>query len=132
VALLGISAAEASHGLGIWSILVFPALFTAGMSLVDTADGVLMLGAYASAFGNSRRRLYYNLAITSLSVLVALLVGGLELLGVLADRFSAHGAFWQMVGVANGDFGYIGLGVIFVFTIAWLASLAASRRTQGS
>ncbi len=132
VALLGISAAEASHGLGIWSILVFPALFTAGMSLVDTADGVLMLGAYASAFGGSRRRLYYNLAITSLSVLVALLVGGLELLGVLADRFSAHGAFWWLVGLANANFGYIGLGVILLFTLAWLASAAVSKRAQNT
>ena len=64
VALLGISATQAAHGLPLWSILVFPALFTAGMSLIDTADGVLMLGAYGWAFMKPPRKLYYNLTIT--------------------------------------------------------------------
>jgi high-affinity nickel-transport protein len=130
VALLGISAAEASHGLPIWSILVFPALFTAGMSLVDSADSVLMLGAYGWAFGAPTRRLGYNLAITSLSVLVAVLVGGLEIFGLLSDRLSWHGGFWRSVGAANADFGYIGLGVVCLFTLVWLASMAVSRRAQ--
>jgi nickel/cobalt transporter (NiCoT) family protein len=71
IGLLGISAAEASKGLSIWSILVFPALFTVGMSLVDTSDGVLMVGAYGWAFRNPVRKLYYNLAITAVSVVIA-------------------------------------------------------------
>ena len=71
IGLLGIAAAEASKGLSIWSILVFPALFTAGMSLVDTTDGILMLGAYGWAFVKPIRKLYYNLTITFVSVLVA-------------------------------------------------------------
>ena len=75
IGLLGISAAEAAKGLSIWSILVFPALFTAGMSLVDTSDGVLMVAAYGWAFVNPLRKLYYNLTITAASVMVALVVG---------------------------------------------------------
>ncbi len=77
IGLLGISAAQASTGMPIWSILVFPALFTAGMSLVDTTDSVLMLGAYGWAFTKPIRKLYYNLTITAVSVVVALLVGGI-------------------------------------------------------
>ena len=71
IGLLGISAAEASRGLSIWSIMVFPALFAAGMTLVDTTDGVVMLGAYGWAFLKPIRKLYYNLTITAVSVLVA-------------------------------------------------------------
>src|ERR1700733_8069350 len=77
IGVLGISAAEASKGLPIWSIMVFPALFTAGMSLIDTSDGVLMLGAYGWAFTTPIRKLYYNLTITLVSVLVAVLIGGI-------------------------------------------------------
>ncbi len=82
IGLLGISAREASHGLPIWSILVFPALFTAGMTLIDTTDSILMLGAYGWAFVKPIRKLYYNMTITFVSVVVALLVGGIEALGL--------------------------------------------------
>ncbi len=71
VGLLGISATQASQGLSIWSILVFPALFTAGMTLIDTTDSILMLGAYGWAFVKPIRKLYYNLTITAVSVVVA-------------------------------------------------------------
>ena len=65
IGLLGISAAEAAKGLSLWSILVFPALFTAGMALVDTSDGMLMLGAYGWAFRKPLRKLHYNITITA-------------------------------------------------------------------
>src|SRR6266446_2961483 len=91
IGLLGIAAAEAAHGLPIWSILMFPALFTAGMSLVDTTDGVVMLGVYGWAFADPVRRLYYNLAITGMSVVVAAQVGTLEGLGLVADRLGLAG-----------------------------------------
>src|ERR1700679_2391365 len=78
VGLIGISAPQASQGLSIWSILVFPALFTAGMTLIDTTDSVIMLGAYGWAFIKPIRKLYYNLTITAVSVIVAVIVGGLE------------------------------------------------------
>ena len=75
VGLLGISANESSVGLPVWSILVFPALFTAGMSLIDTTDGILMVNAYGWAFMKPVRKLYYNLIITLVSIVVALLIG---------------------------------------------------------
>jgi len=83
VGLLGISATEATQGLPIWSILVFPTLFTAGMALVDTTDSILMLGAYGWAYVKPIRKLYYNMTITFVSVLVAVLVGGVEVLGLM-------------------------------------------------
>ena len=91
VGLLGISATQAAQGLSIWSILVFPALFTAGMSLMDTTDGVLMLGAYGWAFLKPIRKLYYNLTVTAVSVIVAVVVGGLESFEPDRRSAGAHG-----------------------------------------
>ena len=78
IGLLGIAASEAAHGLSLWATLVFPALFTAGMCLIDTTDSVLMVGAYGWALAKPARKLYYNLTITFASVMVALLIGGVE------------------------------------------------------
>ena len=86
VAMFGVSAAQAAKGIPIEAIMVFPALFTAGMSLVDTTDGVLMLGAYDWAFVKPMRKLYYNMTITLVSVVVAVLIGGIETLGLVADH----------------------------------------------
>jgi len=122
IGLLGISGAEASRGLPVWSILVFPALFTAGMALVDTADSILMLGAYGWAFVKPIRKLFYNMTITAVSVVVALLVGGIEALGLIGDTFSLQGAFWDLVGALNGDFGEIGYLIISIFAASWLVS----------
>jgi nickel/cobalt transporter (NiCoT) family protein len=127
IGLLGISAAEASRGLPIWSIMVFPALFTAGVSLVDTADGVLMVGAYGWAFAKPIRKLYYNLTITLISVLVAVIVGGIEALGLIAGELSLEGPFWTFVGALNDNFGHLGYFVIAVFAVAWLVSIAIYR-----
>jgi high-affinity nickel-transport protein len=122
VGLLGISATQAAQGLSIWSILVFPALFTAGMSLVDTTDGILMLGAYGWAFVKPLRKLYYNMTITFVSVVVALLVGGIEVLGLAVDQLGLKGAFWDSIGALNDNFGAIGYLIIAVFMTAWLVS----------
>jgi high-affinity nickel-transport protein len=127
IGVLGIAAAEASKGLPIWSIMVFPALFTAGMSLVDTGDGVLMLGAYGWAFTKPIRKLYYNLTITFVSVLVAVLIGGIEALGLLADRLNLEGPFWLYVGALNGHFGSLGYLIIAIFVVSWLVSIAIYR-----
>jgi high-affinity nickel-transport protein len=127
VGVLGISAAEASRGLPIWSILVFPALFTAAMSLADTADGILMLGAYGWAFTKPLRKLYYNLAITVVSVLAAVIVGGVELLGVVAQRFSLEGAFWTVIERLNDNFGSLGLLIIGLFALSWAIAAAIYR-----
>ena len=124
IGLLGISAAEAAKGLSIWSILVFPALFTAGMSLVDTSDGVLMVAAYGWAFVNPLRKLYYNLTITAASVMVALVVGAIEALGLVAERLGLTGGIWSVIGFAAGNFTALGY---LVFVVSWLASLAIYR-----
>ncbi len=127
VGLLGISAAGAAKGLSIWSILVFPALFTAGMCLVDTTDSILMLGAYGWAFVKPIRKLYYNMTITAVSVVVALLIGGIEVLGLIADRLRLDGGFWALIGALNDNFGVIGYLIIGIFLVAWLVSAAVYR-----
>jgi nickel/cobalt transporter (NiCoT) family protein len=127
VALLGISATEGAHGLSLWSIMVFPALFTAGMSLVDTTDSVLMLGAYGWAFMKPLRKLYYNLTITFVSVLAAVAVGGVELLGLAADRLKPSGRFWHAVSALNDNFGSLGFLIIGIFIAAWLVSMLVYR-----
>ncbi len=129
VGLLGISATEASKGLPIWSILVFPALFTAGMALIDSTDSILMLGAYGWAFVKPIRKLYYNMTITLVSVIVALFIGGLEALSLIGDQFKLQGSFWAMLDVLTDDqhFGLIGCGIIGLFVVSWVASLAIYR-----
>lgn len=129
VGLLGISAAQASQGLSIWSTLVFPALFTAGMTLVDTTDSVLMLGAYQWAFIKPLRKIYYNLTITAVSVVVALVVGGLETLNLIGDRLglTEGGGFWGAIGALNDNFGVIGYIIVGLFIAAWLLSYAIYR-----
>jgi nickel/cobalt transporter (NiCoT) family protein len=124
VALFGISAAQASHGLSFWSVLVLPILFTAGMSLVDTTDGILMLGAYRWAFVRPMRKLYYNITITFVSVVVAVLIGGIEVLGLLQDNFGLKGPFWDSIGSLNEHFGLLGYIVIGIFIVSWIVSIA--------
>jgi nickel/cobalt transporter (NiCoT) family protein len=122
IGLLGISAAGAAQGLPIWSILVFPALFTAGMSLIDTTDGVLMLGAYGWAFLKPIRKLYYNMTITAVSVVIALVIGGLEALNLIGDKLELKGPFWETIGSINDNFGDLGFLIIAIFLGAWLIS----------
>jgi high-affinity nickel-transport protein len=124
IGLLGLSAAEASKGLSLSSILVFPVLFAAGMSLVDSTDNVLMLGAYGWAFVKPIRKLYYNITITSVSVVVALAVGGIEALGLLAGQFHLTGGLWELVGKLNDHFGMLGYCIIGLFAASWIVSIA--------
>ncbi|HXD48615.1 MAG TPA: HoxN/HupN/NixA family nickel/cobalt transporter [Gemmatimonadaceae bacterium] len=127
IALLGISAVEASKGLSFWSILVFPALFTAGMALVDSADSVLMVGAYGWAARSPMRKLYYNMTITFVSVVAALVVGGVEALGLVARRIGLTGGVWKGIAGLNENFGNIGYLIIGVFIVSWVVSAAVYR-----
>jgi nickel/cobalt transporter (NiCoT) family protein len=129
VGLLGISATQASRGLPIWSILVFPALFTAGMTLIDTTDSILMLGAYGWAFVKPIRKLYYNVTITAVSVIVAVVVGGLETLNLIGDQLGLTdaGGFWGAVGSLNDNFGVLGYLIVGIFIAAWLVSYVIYR-----
>jgi nickel/cobalt transporter (NiCoT) family protein len=127
IGLLGISAAQGTQGLSMWSILVFPALFTAGMSLVDTIDGALMIGIYGWAFVKPVRKLYYNITITSVSVIVALVVGGVEALGLLDKKFSPDGGNWKLIQALNENFGFLGFLLIGIVVACWLISMAIYR-----
>jgi nickel/cobalt transporter (NiCoT) family protein len=124
IGLLGISAAEASKGLSFWAILVFPILFAAGMSLIDTTDNMLMLGAYGWAFVKPIRKLYYNMTITGISVIVAFLVGGIEALGLLAGQLHFKGWLWDRVDRLNDNFGTLGYCIVGLFAISWIVSIA--------
>jgi high-affinity nickel-transport protein len=131
ISLFGLSA-QASNAVSSWSLLIFPALFAAGMTLVDTSDGVLMLGAYGWAYRNPLRKLFYNLTITSVSVLVALLVGGIETLGLIADQFHLRGVFWNAVSGLNDNFGALGYAIVALFVASWGISYLVYRFRRSS
>lgn len=127
IALLGISATQASAGLSPWSIMVFPLLFSAGMSLVDTLDGHLMLGAYGWAYMKPIRKIYYNMTITLVSVIVAVVIGSIEALGLLSDRLNLQGPVWDFVEQLNGHFGTLGYIIVGIFVASWVVSVLLYR-----
>jgi nickel/cobalt transporter (NiCoT) family protein len=126
ISLFGLSA-QASYQASAWSVLVFPALFAAGMALVDTADGILMLGAYGWAYVKPLRKLFYNLTITLVSVGVALVIGGIEVLALFAERFGGESAFWRIVTGTNMNFAMLGYVIVAVFAAGWMGSLLLHR-----
>ncbi|PZM10759.1 HoxN/HupN/NixA family nickel/cobalt transporter [Rhizobium tubonense] len=127
IGVLGISAAQAAQGMSFWTILVFPALFTAGMSLMDTTDSVLMTGAYGWAFVKPVRKLWYNLTITAASVVVAVFIGGVEALGLLVDKLGLEGGAWSLVGDLNDNLANFGYAVVGIFLASWLISAVLYR-----
>lgn len=122
VALLAMSSAVATHHMPIYLVLILPILFAAGMSLVDTTDGVLMQFAYNWAFLKPIRKVYYNLTITTISVLVALVIGTIEWLQVIARELGLKGWFWGLVGGLS--FESIGYLIIFLLLASWAVALA--------
>jgi nickel/cobalt transporter (NiCoT) family protein len=122
IAVFGISAAQVARGVPFGTILVFPVLFAAGMSLVDTTDGVMMLGAYEWAFVKPMRKLYYNMTITLVSVVVALLIGSIEALGLIGDKLGLEGVFWDAIAALNDNFNSLGFVIIGIFLAAWVLS----------
>jgi high-affinity nickel-transport protein len=122
VALLGMTAGAAAGDLPIGAVLCLPLLFAAGMSLMDTTDGVLMSKAYNWAFLNPLRKIFYNLATTGLSIVVALVIGSVELAQVLIRVTGASGGVYD--AVAALDFGVLGYVVVGLFLLAWGLSVA--------
>ena len=122
VALIAVSVGVGvSSSLPIWMILVLPLMFTCGMVMTDTTDGVTMRIAYGWAFQNPLRKVYYNLTITIISVLVAFVIGGVELIQVIAMEMNLTGPFWSWL--ANLDFESIGIVIIVMFVVCWLVSV---------
>ncbi|MGZ4358954.1 MAG: HoxN/HupN/NixA family nickel/cobalt transporter, partial [Gaiellaceae bacterium] len=122
VALLAVAAGAATHQVPVPALASLPILFAAGMSLMDTADGAFMSRAYGWAFSNPIRKVYYNITVTSLSVAVALAVGSVELLQVLAARLSHGSGFWE--SLSRLDLGTVGYGIVGLFVLTWGISLA--------
>lgn len=122
IGLLGISAAQAAQGMSFWTILIFPALFTAGMSLMDTIDSTLMTGAYGWAFVKPVRKLWYNLTITAASVVVAIFIGGIEAIGLISDKLGLEGGVWRFIGDLNDNLANFGFAIVGIFLLSWLVS----------
>lgn len=122
VALIAISVGVGvSSSAPLWMILVLPFLFTCGMVLVDTSDGVVMRLAYGWAFLNPMRKVFYNLTVTVISVLVAFVIGGIELIQVLSTELNLTGSFFAFIN--NLDFESVGYVVVAVFIFSWLAAM---------
>ncbi|MFF0050845.1 HoxN/HupN/NixA family nickel/cobalt transporter [Streptomyces sp. NPDC005498] len=137
VSLLVLAGSGAASGLPWYAILCLPVLFAAGMSLLDTIDGSFMNFAYDWAFSEPVRKVYYNLTITGLSVAVALIVGTVELLGLLASKAHLHGFFWNWV--ASIDLNSVGYVIVALFVVTWTVALLVwrfadieARWTQGT
>lgn len=122
ISLFTVAASQASGGMTFGTVMIFPALFTAGMTLLDTTDSVLMVGAYGWAFLNPIRKIWYNLTITAVSVVVALLIGGIESLGLVAGKLGLEGAFWNMIENLNASIANFGYLVVGIFLASWAVS----------
>jgi len=125
VGLLVLAGGAAAFSLPFWSIVVLPVLFAAGMCLMDTVDGVFMNAAYGWAFAKPVRKIFYNITITSISVAVALVIGTVELVGVLADQ--AHITTGPLAAIGGIDLDYAGYGIVALFVLAWLVALVVWR-----
>ena len=122
VAILGLSAGQAASGLSIATVLIFPLLFAAGMALIDTVDGALMMGAYQWAFVKPIRKLYYNITITLVSALVAIVIGGIEAAALLGDKLGLTGGVWSVAADLGEHFNSLGFFIVGLFAACWLAS----------
>jgi len=111
-----------SANVPLYYVLVLPLLFTCGMVLIDTTDGVVMRMAYGWAFLNPLRKVYYNLTVTIISVMVAWLIGSIELLQVLSTELNPPGGFWNWINAI--DFESLGYGIVAIFVFSWVGSLA--------
>jgi nickel/cobalt transporter (NiCoT) family protein len=125
IALLATAGAAAAGGLPFYAILCLPILFAAGMSLLDTIDGAFMNFAYGWAFSKPVRKVFYNITITWLSVVVALVIGTIELISVLADRLGLSGQPWEFV--SGLDLNYVGYAIVALFVLTWVVALAVWR-----
>jgi nickel/cobalt transporter (NiCoT) family protein len=121
VALLASTALLATESLPWYCIMCLPVLFTAGMSLMDTLDGIFMNGAYGWAFFNPVRKVYYNLSITGLSVAICFIIGTIEVLGLLPMELHMQGSFWSFM--ENFNINTAGFVIVGMFVLTWAVAL---------
>ncbi len=122
VGLLVLAGGAAASSLPWYAVLTLPILFAAGMSLLDTIDGCFMNFAYGWAFSKPVRKVFYNITITGLSVAVALIVGGIELLSILTDKLGI--ASGPLASLAHVDLSYVGYAIVALFVLTWVVALA--------
>ena len=125
VGLLVLAGGAAAFNLPFYAILVLPILFAAGMCVMDTTDGVFMNAAYGWAFAKPVRKVFYNITITAISVAVALIIGTIELVGVLADQAKIESG--PLSAIASIPLDYAGYAIVAFFVLAWLTALAVWR-----
>ncbi|ORX90304.1 high-affinity nickel transporter [Basidiobolus meristosporus CBS 931.73] len=123
ITLLALSATQANNGLNIGLILFFPFLFTAGMSLIDTLDGMLMLCTYSWAFISPIRKIYFNFTITFISVLIAILIGLVQVFNILGDKLELNGSFWEFFGTIGDNFDIVGYCIVSLFVVIWMLAI---------
>jgi nickel/cobalt transporter (NiCoT) family protein len=133
-----VTVGTAAVGFPLWAVLILPFMFACGMVLTDTSDGVSMRYAYGWAFANPIRKVFYNLTLTLISVMVAFVVGTIEVLGVFAAEFGLSGGpfgFWTTMNWLNNAsgpygidvWGYLGIGIVALFVGTWLVAMAIYR-----
>lgn len=127
VALLSTSALQASQGLGLGTILLFPLLFTVGMLTVDATDGVLMLRVYGWAFVKPFRKLYYNMMLTLTSTMLALVIAGIGISNLLQEHFQFDGPYWKAIQGLHANYTQLGYVILGVFALSWIGSEAFYR-----
>jgi len=124
IGLFVIAGTAGKFHLPVYTAFLLPLMFAAGMTLMDTTDSIMMLGAYGWAFVKPIRKLFYNMTITLISVLVALVIGGVETLSIIQGQLDLGGPFWSFVGNITGgsNFGWVGVGIISIFVLSWILS----------
>ncbi|WP_225578343.1 MULTISPECIES: HoxN/HupN/NixA family nickel/cobalt transporter [Rhodanobacter] len=133
IAMFTVSAKQVASGVSLGTIAVLPLLFAAGMTLVDTTDGVMMLKAYEWAFINPIRKIYYNMTITLVSVCIAVFIAAVEAMAMLADKFSLGGGIWKAVQGIEDHFNALGFSIIAILLAVWMVSyLVSLSRTRGT
>ncbi len=128
VALFGLAATQTAHGLSPMTAMLFPLLFAAGMSLLDTTDGLFMVGAYKWAVVEPARKLYYNLLITLMSIAVAVFIGGVQVAGLVTARAGESSRVIATIAHLNSSFNALGIAVVATFALSWLLSVFIFKR----